>query len=186
MTRQRVKFPWDSIGTTKHTSERGLLPNARWRWSGMCHQNVPFLLERGISNFCWIESAQAVTQIFLLTMKKKNTELYLSRILVTAINGVVPVLQCMLPSCIPTQKDINSCSSNVIDSRFWKAFVLPVHAKTIDLCLIQDRNQLLKTKLFRKTQWFISETVFMALRKGFILLLSFKIPYSRVCFKTIS
>ena len=132
-----------------------------WKRPG-CHSNFPFNHE------------------------KKNTELYLSRILVTAINGVVPVLQCMLPSCIPTQKHINSCSSNVIDSRFWKAFVLPVHAKTIDLCLIQDRNQLLKTKLFRKTQWFISETVFMALRKGFILLLSFKIPYSRFCFKTIS
>ena len=132
-----------------------------WKRPG-CHSNFPFNRE------------------------KKNTELYLSRILVTAINGVVPVLQCMLPTCIPTQKHINSCSSNVIDSRFWKAFVLPVHAKTIDLCLIQDRNQLLKTKLFRKTQWFISETVFMALRKGFILLLSFKISYSRFCFKTIS
>ena len=168
MTRQRVKFPWDSIGKTKHTSERGLLPNARWLWSGMCHQNVPFLLERGISNFCWIESAQAVTQIFF--------ELYLSRILVTAINGVVPVLQCMLPSCIPTQKHINSCSSNVIDSRFWKAFVLPVHAKTIDLCLIQDRNQLLKTKLFRKTQMIYQRNRVHGLTQRFYFITVFQNP----------
>ena len=75
MTRQRVKFPWDSIGKTKHTSERGLLPNARWLWSGMCHQNVPFLWARGILNFFLIESAQAVTEIFLLTMKKKKKTL---------------------------------------------------------------------------------------------------------------
>ena len=42
------------------------------------------------------------------------------------------------------------------------------------------------TKKTLKTRWFISETVFMALRKGFILLLqSFKIRYSRFYFKTI-
>ena len=100
------------------------------------------------------------------------------------INGIVLVVECMLP-CIPTQKHINSCSFNVMYSRFWKPFVLPVHAKTIDLRLIQDGNYYeTTTKLLRKTHWFISETVFMASRRGFILLQSYKILYSRFYFKT--
>ena len=119
-----------------------------WKRPG-CHWNFPFNHEK----------------------KKKNIELSLSRISVTAINGVVPVVECMLPSCIPTQKHINSCSFNVMDSRFWKAFVLPVHAKTIDLCLIQDRNQLLKTKLFRKTHsWPYAKVLFYYSLSKFLIL----------------
>ena len=77
-----------------------------------------------------------------------------------------------------------------MDSHFWKPFVLPVHAKTIDLRLIRDRNYYEITGNYyeiieENTLIYQSETVFMALRKGFILLLSFKIPYSRFFFKTI-
>ena len=67
------------------------------------------------------------------------------------INRIVLVVECMLP-CIPTQKHINSCSFNVMYSHFWKPFVLAVHAKTMDLRLIRDRNYYkTTTKLLRKT-----------------------------------
>lgn len=55
---------------------------------GRWEVNNVTLLQRGIfeisnRNFYWMERAQAVTQIFLLTMQRKTTELYLSRISVT-------------------------------------------------------------------------------------------------------
>ena len=58
------------------------------------------------------------------------------------INRIVLLVECMLP-CIPPRKHINSCSFNVMYSHFWKPFVLPVHAKTMDLPF-HSRSKLLQ------------------------------------------
>ena len=101
----------------------------------MCNQNVPFLWARGISeistrNFRWIKNRPGCHSNVCINHEKKK-----------ALNFICLEFQCykwgrsrcrMVLTCIPTEKLINSCSFNVMDSRFWKAFVLPVHAKTID------------------------------------------------------
>ena len=139
---------------------RNFKPEFLWNGKGPgCHSNFPFN-----------------------DAKKNHWTLFVENF--SDINRIVLLVECMLP-CIPPRKHINSCSFNVMYSHFWKPFVLPVHAKTMDLRLIQDRNYYeTTTKLLRKTHWFISETVFMALRKGFILSQSYKILYSRFYFKT--